>query len=445
MVRSRVESVSPLSDLTEIMGQEETSALPDEHMLPEGVRIGDHVVERVLGRGGGGAVYAARHSQTGARVAIKVLRPDMAAFPVMIARFSREIEALQRLAHPNIVSLLGYGEITKGRPYYVMELVDGIDLRGLLSRHGRLTPAEVLELMTPICEAVAAAHQAGIVHRDLKANNVIVLEREGRRAVKLLDFGIAKLLEHEGHGQGLTEPGAVIGSAHTMAPEQVRCEAVDERTDVYALGVLLFQLLTGQFPFQADDLHRVALLHLTAPAPRPSVLAPGAAALDPVVLRCLEKQRDLRFESASELLQALRRAVGDTPPTRATSAQALALEVRLGASGDDEELDDAELERLLGALDELEHELQIAGCLLPLRTSSLLLAVRVLAAGDEAAALAAEIAERLHATTERHELAITSRWHTGEVELASEGGRLEVVGGELLNTDAWPERGTGAP
>ncbi len=445
MVRTHAQSATFPSEVTEVMGPEEVSALGDEHMLPEGARVGDYVVESVLGRGGGGVVYASRHVLTAVRVAVKVLRPDMAAFPVMIARFAREVDALKKIAHPNIVALLDFGEVSPGRPYYAMELLDGIDLRSSLARDGRLSPVEALELLRPVCEAVEAAHRAGVIHRDLKTNNVLVAEVDGRRVVKLLDFGIAKLLNGESQGQGLTEPGAVIGSAHTIAPEQIRCDPVDERTDVYALGVMLFQLLTGQFPFHADDPHRVALMHLTAPAPRPSLLAPVGPALDNVVLRCMEKQPDLRFSGPRELLVALERAVLEGAPVAGERGSALAVHVQVSA-GAAEELDDARVEALLGALDEIEQELVAAAFVLPLRTMSAVLGVRVLArsAPCDPEALAPTICARLKTRAAVHEVAIEARWSVGEVEYRDVEDGLEISSGPLLDIDSWQERSSSA-
>jgi len=435
------ESAYP-NDATEVLGPEAVLApLSDEHILPRGEPIGEYVVEELIGGGGGGVVYAARHRATEVRVAIKVLRPEMAAFPVMIARFAREVEALRKLAHPNIVELYGFGELAAGRPYYVMELLEGVDLRTRLVQVGRFTASEALELFQPICEAVEAAHRAGIIHRDLKTSNVLVDESTGTRRVKLLDFGIAKLRESESAGEGLTEPGAVIGSAHNMAPEQVRCERVDERTDIYALGVMLFQLLTGQFPFQSDDPHRVALLHLTAPIPRPSLLAAVSPALDAVVLRCMAKQPAQRFASVAELLLTLRAALDERTQRVSTGGRALAVHIALS---EDEtcELDDALLERFMGLLDEVEGPLLDAGFALPLRTASALLAVRLLEHDEAQPALeelASELCTRARAAARSERIAVHARSSVGRVEYrVSEDDCVEIVGGPLLEVDAWP-------
>jgi tRNA A-37 threonylcarbamoyl transferase component Bud32 len=436
LVRAKI--VSPReSDATEVLGPETFVARTDEHTLPEGTRIGDYVLASVRGGGGGGVVYAASHANSEERVAIKVLRPEMATFPVMLARFAREVELLARLAHPNIVALHAVGELAPGRPYYVMELVEGVDLRTLLGRYGRMSTGEVLELMRPICEAVSAAHAAGVVHRDLKATNVIVGGGAGGRTVKLLDFGIAKLVQRESQGQGLTEPGAVIGSAHTMAPEQLRSEPVDARTDVYALGVMLFQLLTGQFPFDGDDTRRVALLHLTAPAPRPSLLAPVGPAVDAVVLRCMEKQPSARFASVDELLEALTRAVDEGACDASTCERALAVYVELGAG---EELDDEALEALLPLSDDVEAALLEARFTLALRTMRSLLGVRLLT-HDGASAMreGRSLCEQLGALAHGHGAALAAAARIGQVSCRIAGSERVIVGGPLLDVESWAE------
>jgi serine/threonine protein kinase len=165
-------------------------------------------------------------------------------------------------------------------------------------------------VMDPVLSAVSAAHKAGIVHRDIKSSNIFIAQTGSKKTVKLLDFGIAKHVNPEPGKEGLTEPGARLGTAHNMAPEQIRCERLDQRADIYALGVVMFQLLTGHYPFEADDAWQLSWLHLQAPAPQPSMLAPRVPhALDAVILRCLEKKADARFQSADDLLAALRVAV----------------------------------------------------------------------------------------------------------------------------------------
>jgi serine/threonine protein kinase len=421
---------------------------PYDDTLPKGSVIGKYIIERVLGRGGGGVVYAA--TATAAQVepqavAIKVLRTEMACYPSMVTRFLREAEAVQAIRHPNIIQIFEIGELAPRQPFYVMELLEGTDLRKLLQVQGRLSARELLELLDPICRAVGAAHDAGIVHRDIKANNVVVVEAvgNGERVVKLLDFGIAKMIGGEQGQQGLTEPGAMLGTAHNMAPEQIRCERLDGRVDIYALGVLIYQLLTGQYPFHADDPRQVALLHLQAPAPRPSALAAVPPALDAVVLKCLEKRADKRFASAAELLSALRAAVGEAAPEPAERSQ-LAVGVYLSLEGDpDQDPSDEAFEDMGNVLDCAEQTLSAAGFSFPLHTSTALLGVR-LAVDDgavEQRAVEALVAElgRLLATREGkiEEVRVSLSYKLGQAMCRVSGATQEVTGGPLLDLSTW--------
>jgi serine/threonine-protein kinase len=436
-----------VGDVTEVVSPAHVYAaeFQFDDTLPPGTVLGDYLVERVVGRGGGGVVYAARHQREPRMVAIKVLRNEMTCYPSMITRFLREAEAVHRIRHANIIEIYEINEIEPGRPYYVMELLEGTDLRKLLQVHGRFAPRELLELMAPICGAVGAAHEAGIVHRDIKANNVVVVESEGRRLVKLLDFGIAKMLGPESAGQGLTEPGAMLGTAHNMAPEQIRCEKLDGRVDIYALGVLIYQLLTGQYPFYADDPRQVALLHLQAPAPRPSAFAQVSPALDAVVLKCLEKRAEKRFSTAAELLSALRAAIDlSAPSSRDVSQLAVGVHLEL-STGDDEEPSDEAFEDLGNVLDTSEQTLTRAGFALPLHTSTALLAIRI-AGHDEdvervaVEALVLDLRSALAARKGRQaSVQVSLSFKVGQALTRSNGASQDIVGGPLLDLRTWAD------
>ena len=224
-----------------------------------------------------------------------MLRRQLAASPQMVARFVQEARAVNMIKHPNIVDIFEFDELPDGRPFYVMELLEGIDLRSILNERGRFPPGEVLEILEPVCSALQAAHDLGIVHRDLKASNIFIGNVGGKRVVKLLDFGIAKLMHPDAGEGGLTVVGTRLGTSYTMAPEQIRGDGVDARTDIYALGVVLYHLLTGQYPFRAETMTDIERQHLEAPPPRPSQVAPVPPALDAVVLRCMEKTAERRF------------------------------------------------------------------------------------------------------------------------------------------------------
>ena len=273
---------------------------------------GAYVLKRELASGGGGTVYEAQHKILGRKVAVKILRRQLAASPQMVARFVQEARAVNMIKHPNIVDVSDFGELPDGRPFHVMELLEGTDLRSILTERGRFPPAEVLEILEPVCSALQAAHDHGIVHRDLKASNIFVSNGPEKR-VKLLDFGIAKLMHPDAADAGLTVVGTRLGTSYTMAPEQIRGEAIDPRTDIYALGVVLYHLLTGQYPFRAETMTEIERQHLEAPPPRPSQLAAIPPALDAVVLRCMEKTADRRFPTVKAFIEALRDAAGSRP------------------------------------------------------------------------------------------------------------------------------------
>jgi serine/threonine-protein kinase len=422
----------------------ETSGLAARRRLCAGAVVGGtYMVDSTLGAGGCGEVYAARHMTTGQRTAIKILRPDMAHEPTAVPRFIREVEALSRIAHEAIVQVYDVGELVRGIPYYAMELLEGMDLRKLLAIHQRLSPREALALLEPVAAALQAVHEHGIIHRDIKASNVFVSEQGGKRVVKLLDFGTAKLLYGE-HGEGgLTAPGTSVGTPHAMAPEQIRCEPVDHRADIYSLGVLTYLLVTGSYPFNDPDRRLLALMHLQAPPPRPSKVASVPAALDEVVLKAMAKSPDDRHATALEFIEALRRAVGADAPEQRTSAAAVG--IRLDIATRDDELDDEIVEDISGVLDIVEDELAGHAFDFPLRASNTLTAVRLVEASDRgrfSLEQARALLEALKAQLARRQAAhpavtVSLSVREGAVECRSSGHGIEYVGGPLLDLEGW--------
>ena len=367
-------------DETHILSSQTTVPAPTggaliDH-LPAGTGIGGYRIGERIAAGGGGTVYAAETIDAPERrVAIKVLLREKAASPLALIRFQREAEVVARIPHPCIVPVLDSGTLADGRPYIVMELVSIETLKTLIERHGRLSPTEMLEVLEPTCSALAAAHAAGVIHRDLKASNISVGGQPGRLQVRLLDFGIAKLMENEPGQTGLTAKGARLGTPYAMAPEQIRGDQLDERADIYSVGVLMFHMLTGRYPFDADSPQEIENLHLHAVPPRPGLFAPVAPTLEAAVLRCLQKHPDARFGSVVELLGAVRAAVGGDPADPASAGRrdvvAVHLELPEGAELDDPALD---------ALDQAESALRAAGFQLLLQTASTVLAARPLPA-----------------------------------------------------------------
>jgi serine/threonine protein kinase len=300
---------------------------------------GRYLIERLLGEGGMGAVYQAEHTHMRKRLAVKVLHPEMSRLPEVVARFEREAMAAAHIDHPNVAAATDFGKLEDGSFFLVLEYVEGKGLREAIDE-GRLELGRALHVTRQIASALARAHGLGIVHRDLKPENVMLVTRgDDANVVKVLDFGIAKVpvgeLVGDGRtpGQALTQLGMVYGTPEYMAPEQALGEAVDARADLYALGVILFEMLTGARPFEHDS--KVALLgmHVTAPIPRMSDRAPDAGVpeeIDALVTKLLAKEATARFADAKELIEALDVAVAQLaergviaePPAPLSSAQA---------------------------------------------------------------------------------------------------------------------------
>jgi serine/threonine-protein kinase len=293
----------------------------DPEVLPSlvgQVVAGRYRVESLLGEGGMGSVYRAEHVQLQKSVALKVLHPEMTARPEAVRRFEREALASARIQHPHVVNATDFGKLEDGSFFLVLEYVSGKSLRRLVEERGALPPAHALALAIQIAEALAAAHQAGIVHRDLKPENVMLLEpNDGIGFVKVLDFGIAKFSSGKA-GEALTRHGAIFGTPEYMAPEQARGDKVDERADVYALGVILYELLSGAVPFRAPELVTVLLKQINDKPPALPRSVPRA--LSDYVMTLLAKDVDARPPSALDAGKSLRALQSSVPAPDATSS-----------------------------------------------------------------------------------------------------------------------------
>jgi serine/threonine-protein kinase len=251
-----------------------------------------------------GTVYRAGRLLIGDRVAVKVLHPDQMADPQAVERFRREAQTAARLKHPNVVTVYDFGVSREGLNYQVMELAEGESLRSLVERHGRLAETAAAEIIRQVCAALDEAHRQGIVHRDIKPENILVQTIPGGLQVKLLDFGIAALRDVK--AGRLTQTGAVVGTPHYMSPEQCLGEELDGRSDIYSLGIVLFEMLTGVVPFDSPTTTAIAIKHVNDPPPPPRILNPKISpAVESVVLRALEKRRDARPQTAGEMAREL--------------------------------------------------------------------------------------------------------------------------------------------
>lgn len=243
----------------------------------------------------------------GARVAIKILHLELVRSVDALTRFQREQEAIERLRHPNVVRALGNGTLADGRPFLVLEYLEGPSLREVLQERGSLPPPEMLTLFSPLCEALTVAHEAGLVHRDVKASNVILARTpDGTRPV-LLDFGLVKLTDQD--GPGLTSSRSMLGTPAAMAPEQMRGQPVDARTDVYALGLLAFHMLTGQPAFGGAPGVVQSYLQIHGARPRPSSKVDIDPAIDEPIGKALSPEPRDRFQTPRAFYEALRAVV----------------------------------------------------------------------------------------------------------------------------------------
>jgi serine/threonine-protein kinase len=274
-----------------------------------GTVVGDRyrIVNRI-GVGGMGAVYRAEHTMMRRDLAIKVLLPELSGKEEFARRFEREAESASRLAHPNIITVTDFGRTAEGSLFLAMEYLAGTSLSQAIAA-GPLTLERALAIERQILRALDHAHAAGVVHRDLKPENIMLVERDGQRdVVKILDFGIAKVTEPQSGGQALTQAGVIFGTPEYLSPEQALGEQVDARTDIYAAGVILFEMLAGRRPFESEDKVKIISMHLAHAAPRirdvnPAVRLPLAFEL--LIQQAMEKSRDNRFATAVAFLQAL--------------------------------------------------------------------------------------------------------------------------------------------
>jgi len=277
------------ADASEPTSDVPTSATPPGGFVPpEPEELAEQFPQleiiELLGQGGMGAVYKARQKQLDRLVALKILPPHVAQTEAFAQRFTREARSLARLSHPHIVMVHDFGHTEAGLYYFIMEFVEGTDLRRVIQA-GELSPAEALAIVPQVCEALQFAHEEGIVHRDIKPENIL-LNKKGR--VKIADFGLAKLLDRPATVYTLTQAGQRMGTPHYMAPEQIEHPGqVDHRADIYSLGVVFYEMLTGELPLGRF--------------PLPSKKVHVDVRLDEVVLKTLEKEPELRYQQASEV------------------------------------------------------------------------------------------------------------------------------------------------
>jgi len=267
---------------------------------------GRYLVEGVLGEGGMGKVYCVRHIALDRPFALKALRADLAREGDLAERFIQEAKTTAAVRHPNIVSITDFGQLPDGVPYFVMELLQGQTLADVLQAGGPLPAGRAVRIIRQVAAALGAAHAVGIVHRDMKPENVFLVGGAAVQDddVRVVDFGAAKVLG----ASRLTKTGIVFGTPHYMSPEQASGSAVDHRADIYALGIIIYEMFTGRVPFEADTYMGVLTQHMFVNPVPPSQVAPAArelGALEQITLRCLEKKPEDRYATMEELVGAI--------------------------------------------------------------------------------------------------------------------------------------------
>jgi eukaryotic-like serine/threonine-protein kinase len=281
-----------------------------------GERVNNYQVISLLGEGGMGAVYLAEHPFMGRKAAIKVLRRELAEDKGLVERFMNEARAANAIHHPNIIDIIDVGQLPSGIPYLMMEFLDGESLAKRIERDRQLTVAAAVDIATQTASALYAAHGKGIVHRDLKPDNLYLVPDDARqfeRRVTVLDFGIAKLRGELSGSGAKTQMGSVMGTPPYMSPEQCRgiTDEIDHRTDVYALGIILYEMLTGTPPFMSEGWGEVVLMHVTKAPPPPRSRNPEISPeLEGVILKALAKVPADRWASMADLGTALQKAIG---------------------------------------------------------------------------------------------------------------------------------------
>jgi eukaryotic-like serine/threonine-protein kinase len=282
-----------------------------------GEMIGEYEVDGVVGQGGMGVVLSGVHPLIGKKVAIKILRPELSGDQEAMSRFLAEAKAVNAIGHENIIDIFSFGSLEDDAQYFVMEYLQGLSLRDYLKEHGTVPYPVAFSVVSQVLQALKAAHAKGIIHRDLKPDNIFLVERPGGEYfVKLLDFGIAKFAE-AGFKTAQTKTGTPLGTPYYMGPEQCAGKGVDHQSDIYSLGIILYEMFTGRLPFKGNSIAAIITAHLTETPHPPSMLADLPEDLETIILWCLEKEKEQRPQDAQQLMSALLptlKKLGDDAP-----------------------------------------------------------------------------------------------------------------------------------
>lgn len=291
------------------------SQMPTTFMNVAAALEGRYQVLKELGRGGMGIVFQARDKQLNEQVAVKILSPLLSHDADAIARMKREVTAARRITHPNVIRIHDIAE-ANGLHYVSMEFFHGTNLRDYIRQSGALSQMQAFNIASQLCDGLEAAHRQGVVHRDLKSQNIII---DGSNHIKIIDFGLARTAQAE----GMTATGLIMGTPEYMAPEQVAGKKVDERADIYSLGIILYELFTGQVPFKGDSAIAVGFKQLREAPPPPREKNPQLSPeLEALILKALDKDPLMRFRSVTELKSVLENAILQPQPALKTESSA---------------------------------------------------------------------------------------------------------------------------
>lgn len=421
-------------------------------ILPIGTKISDYRINGVISCGGFGTVYRATHVNSGDSAAVKVLHPELITHDNDALRFKREVNVIQRLRHPNVVDVFDFGQLPDGRPFFVMELLFGETLEHRLLSRGRLSLDETLEILEPLASALDLAHAQSVIHRDLKPSNVFLADSSnGKSRVVLLDFGVAKVLDPS--EQSLTASRQIIGTLACMSPEQLLGEKIDSRTDIYAVGILAYAMITGKAPFDVaarDSDNPVVFLYARYVRPvAPSQHVRIDPALDVPILRALAQEPADRPATVGEFVESIKSAIRhahtkNTSSDEGKERNGIAVYVEVGVEpGAMEEPDEALLLDLEMVLPGVTSVLNDAGLVPIVETGNNLLLV--VAAPDDPilwSSLRKRVVEMVLLAHEKAQdrpgrdmrIRLTFAATTGSLVTNADGA---LIGGGLLDPIAW--------
>jgi len=442
-----------LAETVEHMADDSLAALQmTNDILPIGTQVSNYRINGVISCGGFGTVYRATHIDSGLPAAVKVLHPELIAHDNDALRFKREVDVIRRLQHPNVVDVFDFGQLPDGRPFFVMELLSGETLEHRLLSRGRLTLDETLEVLEPLASALDLAHSQAVIHRDLKPSNVFLGDGpHGKTRVVLLDFGVAKVLDPG--EQSLTASRQIIGTLACMSPEQLLGEKIDSRTDIYAVGILAYAMITGKAPFDIgaqDSDNPVVFLYTRYVRPvAPSQHVRIDPALDAPILRALAQEPADRPATVGEFVESIKAAIRSTAATNsrpegAKERDGIAVHIEISVdSSAMEDPDEALLLDLETVLPSAASILNEAGLVPIVETGNNLLLV--IAAPDDPSLWPSLRKRVVETVLQAHDRALERAGRDMRIRLtfAATSGSLitnadgALIGGGLLDPIAW--------